>query len=270
MIDQLTTLSEEQIKEAALRLNAAEKSGEQIPTLTSLHPQMTMEDAYSIQKKWVEMKKAIGRKVVGHKVGLTSKVMQEAFGIDEPDFGVLLDDMIFNSGDVLQIEKFNEPRIEVELAFVFKDDLDLENTSHDSILSATKYVLPAMELIDFRTNGNGPEHKRTVKDTIADNAANAAVILGEKAIPISAELDIIRATLFKNGEKVTEGVASAILGHPLNSMAWLLNKYKSIGRSIEKDQLVLAGSFTAPISVQRGDEVVADFGEFGKLNCVFE
>ena len=270
MIDQLTTLTEEQRIEAALRLNAAEKSGEQIPTLTSIHSGMTLEDAYAIQKKWVEMKVATGRKAVGHKVGLTSKIMQEAFGIDEPDFGVLLDDMIFNSGDNLPIEKFIEPRIEVEVAFVFKEDLDLENISHESILSSTKHVIPAMELIDFRTNGSDPENKRTVKDTIADNAANAAVIKGERAFPLGTELDKISATLFKNGEKVTEGSASAILGHPLNSMSWLLNKYKSIGRTIKEGQLVLAGSFTAPIPVQKGDEVEADFGEFGKVICRFK
>ncbi|NND78197.1 MAG: 2-oxo-hepta-3-ene-1,7-dioic acid hydratase [Flavobacteriales bacterium] len=265
-----TTLSEEQVVEAALRLNNAEKSQEQIPTLTSIHPNITFSDAYAIQDKWVQLKVGIGRAIVGHKVGLTSKVMQEAFGIDEPDFGVLLDDMIFNSGEVIPIGKYIEPRIEVELAFVFKDELDLENISHEMIKASTKYVIPAMELIDFRTVGNDPGHKRTVKDTIADNAANAAVVRGDKAIPQEIGLDTVSAVLYKNGEKATDGVASAILGHPLNSMAWLLNKYKSIGRKIKEGQLVLAGSFTAPIPVQKRDEIVADFGQYGKVSCKFE
>lgn len=264
------TISKEEITICAEALKEAEVTGLQIPTLTSKFPQMTIRDAYLIQDEWVKMKLDGGRNVVGHKVGLTSKVMQEAFGIDEPDFGVLLDDMVHMSGTSLQISNFIEPRIEIELAFILSDDINAANPTAQEILDAVDHVIPAMELIDFRTIGDDPNHKRTVKDTIADNAANAAIIMGDHHIPKNEALEWVSAVLRKNDEVVHTGVASAVLGHPLNSMKWLIKKYAGLNRSLKKDQIVLAGSFTAPIPVKAGDKIVADFNQFGKVTCSFD
>ena len=270
MIQEINSLTKEEIVEAAIKLNSAEKNRKQIPTFTSSHPVLTMDDAYRIQDKWIDIKVSSGSKVIGHKIGLTSKVMQEAFGIDEPDFGVLLDEMLYSSGSVLKRELFIEPRIEVELAFVLKSDIDPHNISHNSILNATEKIIPAMELIDFRTRGDDTEHARTVFDTISDNAANGAIIIGDAEIPHDHQLQRIKASLLKNDEEVATGETSAILGHPLNSVIWLAKKYTSYERILKAGQIILAGSFIAPIPVNSGDHFAADFGEFGKVTCAFE
>lgn len=174
-------LQKDVISQVAQRLNQAEKTREQIRQISLDHPQITIEDAYAIQREWVGLKIAEGRSLKGHKIGLTSKAMQASSQIDEPDYGALLDDMFFDDGCEIPTDRFIVPRIEVELAFVLAKPLSGPNCTLFDVYNATDYVIPALELIDARCHGIDPETKRPRKvfDTISDNAANAAVILGE-------------------------------------------------------------------------------------------
>lgn len=184
-------LTEEQIQVAAERLYKAEKTREQIAALTLDYPEMSMDDAYKIQSRWVERKKREGAEVKGYKIGLTSRAMQMAVNIDQPDYGVLLDDMFFSDGAQIPVSDFLDPRIEVELAFVLKDKLEGDNVTIFDVLNATDYVIPALELIAARCHRTDPDtgYTRKVYDTIADNAANAGIILGGRPIK-PTEIDL--------------------------------------------------------------------------------
>ncbi len=260
-------------KEEALlyaeQLEKAESSAAQCEVISSQIPNMTIDDAYEIQNAWVNMKIENGGKPVGHKIGLTSTVMQKAFGINEPDFGVLFDYMIHRSGAELKATQLIEPRIEAELAFKFKSDLPAKADSVQEVLACVESVYPALELIDFRVKASTNGTARTVKDTISDNAANCAVIMGESQIPLDANFTWIAAALRKNGIFEASGVAGAVLDHPVNSILWLNKKYQAYGRTIKAGETVLAGSFISPIPVKSGDEIEVDYNQFGKVRCRF-
>lgn len=215
-------LQKDVISQVAQRLNQAEKTREQIRQISLDHPQITIEDAYAIQREWVGLKIAEGRSLKGHKIGLTSKAMQASSQIDEPDYGALLDDMFFDDGCEIPTDRFIVPRIEVELAFVLAKPLSGPNCTLFDVYNATDYVIPALELIDARCHGIDPETKRPRKvfDTISDNAANAAVILGGRPIkPRDLDLRWISALLYRNGVIEESGVAAAVLNHPANGVA---------------------------------------------------
>lgn len=260
-----------QIQKQAQRLDQAELDRIQIKPPSSFYPEITIEDAYRIQDEWMKIKLVRDRKVVGHKVGLTSKVMQRAMSINESDFGVLLDDMVFQDGDDLKTSDFLDPRIEVEIAFLLDKDLDPDRLSIDNVIASSASILPAMELIAARSFRVDPDtgYKRNVKDTIADNAANAGIILGSSSIPKSVDLSWVCAVIRKNGEIEESGVAGAVLEHPANGVIWLAKKYAEIGRTLKDGQIVLAGSFTRPIVVKAGDSIEADFNNYGKVRCQF-
>jgi len=265
------SLTDQQIMEQAKRMSHAEVERTQVKPPTVFHPDMTIEDAYLIQDAWIEEKISSGRTIVGHKVGLTSKVMQDAMSIDEPDFGILLDDMVFNHGAKIKTDDFLDPRIEVEIAFQLKEDLEEEDLSIQKVLDASEYIVPALELIAARSFRVDPEtkYKRTVKDSISDNAANAGIILGEKHIPKNIPLEWVGAILKKNGVIEESGIAAAVLDHPANGVIWLAKKYASIGRKLKSGQIILAGSFTRPVIVKAGDTIEANFNEFGTVKCEF-
>jgi len=267
----LTTLTSLQISEQADRMHHAELNRVQIKPPTSFYPEMTIEDAYAVQNAWVNRKIKDGRQIVGHKVGLTSKVMQAVMSIDEPDFGILLDDMVFQNGAVIKVSDFLDPRIEVEIAFTLKEDLHTANLNIQKVIDASEYITPALELIAARSYRVDPDtgYRRTVKDTISDNAANAGIILGETHIPKDVALEWVGAVMRKNGVIEESGIAGAVLDHPANGVLWLVNKYAEIGRTLKAGQIILAGSFTRPVVVKTGDKIVADFNEFGKVACEF-
>ena len=211
----------------AQRLNQAEKQREQIRAISLDYPSITIEDAYAVQREWVEMKIAEGRVLKGHKIGLTSKAMQASSQISEPDYGALLDDMFFHDGSDIPTDRFIVPRIEVELAFVLAKPLRGPNCTLFDVYNATDYVIPALELIDARCHNIDPETQRPRKvfDTISDNAANAGVILGGRPIkPDELDLRWISALLYRNGVIEETGVAAGVLNHPANGVAWLANK----------------------------------------------
>lgn len=266
-------LTEVEIQQEALRHHEAENKRKQIDPVTLAYPEMTIDDAYKIQSAWMDIKINEGKAVAGHKIGLTSRTMQKVMNITEPDFGVLLDDMVFEEGSEIDVSQFLDPRIEVELAFFLNKKIEKENASIIDILDATDYIMPALELIAARSYRVHPNtgYKRTVKDTISDNAANAGVILGGSPFrPDAVDLRWIGAMMSKNGVIEETGISGAVLNHPAKGIAWLHNKYTHYGRTLEPGQIILAGSFTRPIPVVQGDTVSVDFGEFGTIACYFK
>ena len=246
-------LSAAQVVEAAHRIHAAEKSRTQIRQLSLQYPGMTIEDAYAVQRQWVTVKMAEGRKLRGHKVGLTSRAMQASSQISEPDFGDLLDDMFYDSGADLPMTRFIVPRVEVELAFVLGKPLHGPGVTVFDVLDATDYVIPALEIIDARIQQIDPETKvpRRVMDTISDNAANAAVVTGGRPVrPLDIDLRWVSALLYKNGTIEESGVAAAVLNHPANGLVWLANKLSQYGVGLTAGQIILGGSFTRPVPAE--------------------
>lgn len=265
-------LSPEVVKELATALNNAEKNRTQLRQFSLEHPEMTINDAYAIQKAWVELKLNEGRELRGHKIGLTSRAMQISSNIEEPDYGALLDDMFFEEGSTIPTDRFIVPRVEVELAFILGKPLSGPNCTIFDVLDATDWVIPALEIIDARLHHVDPETKitRKVFDTISDNAANAGVILGGRAIrPLDLDIRTISGILYRNGVIEESGVAAAVLNHPAKGVAWLANKLAPHGVQLEPGQIILGGSFTRPVAARKGDTFHVDYGELGAVTCYF-
>jgi 2-oxo-hept-3-ene-1,7-dioate hydratase len=265
-------LNTEQIAEAVETLHGAEQARKQVRALTLAYPEMDLDDAYAVQKGWVERKLASGRRVFGYKIGLTSRAMQMAMKIDTPDYGVLLDDMVFANGSTLAASDFTDPRIEAEFAFVMKKALSGEDVSLEQVLDATDYVVPALELIAARSYRIDPEtgYTRTVVDTIADNAANAGIILGDaKVKPEDIDLRWAGALLFLNGEIEETGLAAGVMNHPAHGIRWVCKRFAPHGIGLEPGQVILSGSFTRPIIVTKGDRIRADYGPLGTIDLTF-
>jgi len=265
-------LNPEQIEDAANRLHAAEKAHEQMRALSLSWPEMDMDDAYAIQARWMELKKQEGRKVYGYKIGLTSRAMQQAMNISTPDYGVLLDDMVFANGGEITAGHFTDPRIEVEFAFVLKESLFGEDVSLDQVMEATDYVVPSLELIAARSFRTDPEtgYTRKVFDTIADNAGNAGIIVSDERIkPADLDLRWSGAILYLNGVVEETGLGAGVMDHPAHGIRWVCKRFAPHGIALEPGQVILSGSFTRPIPVKAGDQVRADYGPLGEINVNF-
>ncbi|MFT4507155.1 2-oxo-hept-4-ene-1,7-dioate hydratase [Caballeronia sp. 15711] len=257
------------ISQLASELDRAEKERVQLEHFSRRFPEMTIEDGYNVSRAWLKLKLAEGRIVKGHKIGLTSRAMQQASQITEPDYGTLLDDMFFESGGEIPIARFIAPRIEVELAFVLGKPLKGPGVTLFDVLAATEYVVPAIEIIDARIEqfDRHTQRMRRVFDTIADNAANAGVVLGGRPVkPDTIDLRWVGALLFKNGVIEESGLAAAVLNHPGNGVAWLANKLAQWDESLEAGEIVLGGSFTRPVAGVVGDVFHADYGPLGSIS----
>ncbi len=264
-------LSHDVIRELAAELHASERSRVQVEHFSKRHPAMTIADGYAVSREWVRTKRAEGRVVKGHKIGLTSRAMQQASQITEPDYGTLLDDMFFDQGDI-PFTRFIAPRVEVELAFVLARKLEGPNVTLDEVLAATDCVVPAIEIIDARIE-QFDRHTRSMRkvfDTIADNAANAGIVLGAQRVkPDAVDLRWVAALLYKNGVIEESGVAAAVLDHPGNGVAWLANKLAPWGECLDAGEVVLGGSFTRPVAALPGDVFQADYGPLGTIDFKF-
>ncbi len=271
MTGPIMALSKDDIRLAAERLHQAERTRQQIRQISLDHPGITIDEAYAIQKAWVAIKVAEGRVVKGHKIGLTSKAMQSALNIDEPDSGVLLDDMFFADGGLVPTDRFIATRVEAELAFIMKARLAGPNCTMFDVLNATDFVVPALEILDTRIERVDPvKSTRKIFDTIADNAANAGIVLGGRPLrPLDADLRWIGALCHRNGQLEETGLAAGVLNHPATSVAWLANKIAPHGLALEPGQVVLAGSFIRPIETRKGDTIQADYGPYGTVSCYF-
>ncbi|MBW8470410.1 MAG: 2-oxo-hepta-3-ene-1,7-dioic acid hydratase [Thiobacillus sp.] len=272
--------SPELIAQLAAELQQSQRSRTPVEHFSKRHPGMTVDDGYRIGRAWVDLQKAEGRKVIGHKIGLTSRAMQISSQIDEPDYGTLLDDMLYvaQAGEVLEIpvKNFIAPRVEVELAFVLKAPLAGPNVTVEDVLAATDYITPAIEIIDARIEQFDRHTKvmRKVYDTISDNAANAGIVVGAddpafKADPRSTNRPWCGAILRQNGAVEETGLAAGVQGDPAIGIAWLANKLAPWGESLQAGEIVLAGSFTRPVAARAGDLFEADYGPLGCLRFRF-
>lgn len=260
------------IQQCAARLDLAEGSRQQVRQFSLEYPDITIEDAYAIQRSWVAQKTSSGRKLVGHKIGLTSRAMQVSSNITEPDYGALLDDMLFEEGSDIPFGRFIVPRVEVELAFILGKPLRGPNCTVFDVLDATEYVVPALEIIDARIQQVDPETgvTRKVFDTISDNAANGGVVLGGRPIrPHDIDLRRVPAILYRNGVIEESGVSAAVLNHPAKGVAWLANKLAPYDVTLEAGQIILGGSFTRPVSASPGDSFHVDYDQLGSIACRF-
>jgi 2-oxo-hept-3-ene-1,7-dioate hydratase len=262
-------LSPDLIAALARELYDARKSRTQVRHFSTRHPQMGIADGYAIQRAWVALELADGRRVLGRKIGLTSRAMQLSSQIDEPDFAPLMDDMFFANGSDIPIGRFIAPRIEVELAFILGKPLRGPGVTLFDVLSATDYVSPAIEIIDARIEQFDRDTRapRKVFDTISDFAANAGIVLGGRPVrPDAVDLRWVGAMLFKNGVIEETGLAAAVLNHPATGVAWLANRIAPYDEQLDAGDVVLAGSFTRPVAGVAGDNFHADFGPLGTVS----
>lgn len=265
-------ISDDDVEAAARDLLQAEKARAQIGLLSLRHPEMTLDDAYRIQTAQMAPKLAAGRRIIGWKIGLTSKVMQDALGIDTPDSGVIYDDMAFADGAHVPAGRFIQPRIETEIAFVMKAPLEGAVT-REEVLAATEYVTPAIEILDTRILRRDPYSgvARKIVDTVSDNAANGGIVLGrDHHAPDAFDLRWVGAIVKADGAVVATGLGAAILDDPVQGIVWLARRMHQYGQRIEAGQVVLAGSFIAPIECPPGTVIDADFGPFGSVAITFD
>lgn len=256
------------IPQLARQLYEARKTRTPLRHFSKQHPGMTIEDGYAIQREWVKLEQADGRRILGRKIGLTSRAMQQASQITEPDYAPLMDDMFFETGSDLPFDRFIAPRVEVELAFILGRPLKGPGLTMFDVLAATEYVTPAVEIIDARIEqfDRDTQVMRKVFDTISDFAANAGIVLGGRPVkPDALDLRWVGAMLFKNGVIEETGLAAAVLNHPATGVAWLGNKIAPYGEQLEAGDVVLAGSFTRPTPAARGDTFHVDYGPLGAI-----
>ncbi|MFB6827600.1 2-oxo-hepta-3-ene-1,7-dioate hydratase [Streptomyces hydrogenans] len=259
-------LPDQTLADLAAELERAHADRAVLPRITARYPEATVEDAYAVQGLWRDRRIAAGRRLVGRKIGLTSKAMQAATGISEPDYGVMFDDTVWDNGAVVPFDEFSNVRVEVELAFLLKAPLEGPHCTIFDVLRATEYVVPALEILNSHLELEG----RTIVDTIADNAAYGGLVLGGTPLaPDAVDLRWISALLYRNETIEETGVAAGVLNHPATGVAWLANKLHQHDTGLDAGELVLAGSFTRPLWVSRGDSVLCDYGTMGTISCSF-
>jgi 2-oxo-hept-3-ene-1,7-dioate hydratase len=243
----------------------AQKTKKQATPLHVTFPDITIEDSYAISAEVMQRKVKAGAKLIGHKVGLTSKAMQRSSMIDEPDYGYILDDQMIGDGAKVKHADYCKPRVEVELAFIMGKRLAGPGVGLADVLRATEYVVPAIEIVDARI-----QDPRKIVDTVADNGAAAGIALGGRPVgPLDVDLRWVGGIMYRNSEIEETGLAAGVLGHPALGVAWLGNKICQYGHALEPGHIVLAGSFTRVVFAQKGDTLHADFGPLGGLAIQF-
>lgn len=253
----------------AENLFIAKKNKKPINPLTSDFPEIDCLDAYQIQSINIKREISEGAKVVGKKIGLTSKAMQEMLGVNEPDYGVILDNMVLNDSGNYNLDNLNliQPKIEAEIAFVLKKEIKGPGITITKILQSTEYVLPVLEIIDTRIK----DWKIKIQDTIADNASSAYIVISGKINSIrDNDLRYTPLILKKNGKIQSTGVGANVLGHPAFAVAWLANKLSDYHMSLNAGEIILAGSLIGAVSISKGDCITADFGNFGSVGVSFD
>ena len=264
-------MTPDEIEAAAMALFSAEITGRQMGLLSQAFPDMSLDDAYAVQRALVAKREETGRKITGWKIGLTSRAMQDALKIDTPDSGVLFDDMHFDSGASIPQGRFIQPRVEAEIAFVMKSDLG-GAAGRDEVLAATDYICPSLEILDTRIVRTDPETgvARKIVDTISDNAANAGLVLGsERHDPAAVDMRWVGVIVTRNGVVEETGLGAGVLNDPVTSVVWLAERLGAHGMAIRAGDVVLSGSFIRPVETASGDVLHADFGDFGEVRIAF-
>jgi len=259
-------MDESRIKALAEMLLAAEKKRKPIPPLTESDPGITVDEAYRVQLRVMDIKKSSGQIVVGKKIGITSLAMQAMLGVKEPDYGHILDGMVVMEGEKIPMGDLIQPRIEGELAFVLKEDLKGPGITMTDVIRCSEGVIPSLEIIDSRI----VDWKIKLPDTVADNASSARIVLGGKITPLPGlDLRTVGMILEKNGEVSATAAGAAVLGNPPQAVAWLTNKLAFYGIPLRKGEVILSGSLTAAIPVGSADFIRADFGPLGDVKIKF-
>jgi len=253
-------------QELADELWAADRDAVPITPLTDRNPDLSLHDGYAIQSVNIKRRIAGGERVIGRKVGLTSRPMQEMLGVEEPDFGVLTDRMIVEDGDLVALSRLVQPRIEAELAFVMARDLAGPGVTTAGALAAIGGVLPALEIVDSRV----ADWKIKLVDTVADNASSGLVVLGGRMRPV-AELDLrlLGVAVSRHGQLIETGAGAAALGNPARCVAWLANKLGTFGAGLNAGDVVLPGAVHRMVAVQPGDVFRAEFAHLGAVTVRF-
>jgi 2-oxo-hept-3-ene-1,7-dioate hydratase len=258
-------LSDADRKKAVEILLEAEKERKPAVQLSKTYPNIEIEDSYAISSMVTEHKIKNGAKLIGHKIGLTSKAMQASSQIDEPDYGHLLDHMLLNDGAKVPHANYCVPRVEPELTFILKEPLNGPGVGLVDVMRATEWVVPSIEIIDARV-----QNPRKIFDTVADNGAAAGIVLGGRPVrPTDVDLRWVGAVFYRNSEIEETGLAAGVLGHPAMAIAWLANKVGRFGTVLEPGHLMLSGSFTRPVWADKGDTLHADFGPLGAVAVQF-
>jgi len=256
-------LSNETVDEVANTLLKAEDDKSPLAPLTETYPQMTVHDAYSVQMAVIKRKCARGEVLVGRKVGLTSKAMQDMLGVSEPDFGCITSSMMIHEDEDLHVRELIQPRIEPEIAFVLERDVRGPGETMPTVLASTKGVLPSLEVIDSRIK----DWKIKLQDTVADNASSARVIAGERMNVVgSIDLAKVGVVFEKNGEVISTATGAAVLGNPALAVAWLANKLSEFGTYLLAGSFVMPGSLVAALPAKRGDQFRAVFDRLGSVS----
>ena len=237
-----------------------------IAPLSAAHPDMTIEDAYHVQQRMIARRLEKGDRVIGKKIGVTSKAVMNMLGVHQPDFGYLLDSMVFNEGESVDMDTLIQPKAEGEIAFLLKKDLQGPGVTAADVLAATEGVMACFEIVDSRIQ----DWKIKIQDTVADNASCGVFVLGDQLVDI-ADLDLALAgmVLEKNGEIVATGAGAAALGYPANAVAWLANTLGAHGIALEAGEVVLSGSLGIMVPVQAGDNLRVTIGGIGGCSVRF-
>lgn len=256
-----------QTKKLSDLLMNAEKSRKGITPLTEMNPGLTVEEAYNIQLDNIQVKLDNGETISGKKIGLTSLAMQQLLGVNEPDYGHLLQSMEVHNNGVISRQTLLEPKVEGEIAFFLKKDLTGPNVTVEDVLDATEYVVAALEIVDSRVAG----WKIKLCDTIADNASSGLYVLGDKKIP-PHQLDLKeeKMSFYKNNQLINEGVGKAALGDPAYCVAWLANKLSEFGITLKANEVILSGALSAAVNAEEGDGFAAKFQTLGEVKVHFE
>ncbi|WP_413299763.1 2-keto-4-pentenoate hydratase [Bacillus sp. 1P10SD] len=255
------------VQESASRLLEAEKTKKVIEPLTVTYPGITVDDAYHTQLQIIRQKVANGAKIVGKKIGATSKAIQNMFGVNQPDYGHLLNDMMFIDGDAISLENYIQPKVECEIAFVLRKELKGPNVTIMDVIEATDYIVPAIEVIDSRIEN----WKIKFEDTVADNGSSASAVIGVKSTKLDGiDLTHIGMVVYKNGEMLDTAAGAAVLGNPLRAVAWLANSLGKYDVSLKPGEIVLSGALTSAVEIEEGDTFTAEFDHIGSVSVTFK
>ncbi len=234
--------------------------------LSSRHPDITIEDAYAIQQRLIARRLDAGERVVGKKIGVTSQAVMNMLGVFQPDFGILLDGMVYNEGQPIEARTLIQPKAEGEIAFVLKKDLMGPGVTAADVMAATEGVMACFEIVDSRIR----DWKIQIQDTVADNASCGVFVLGDRLVdPRDVDLATCGMVLEKNGEIVATGAGAAALGHPANAVAWLANTLGRLGMGLKAGEVVLSGSLGIMVPVQAGDSLRVTIGGIGGCSVRF-
>ncbi len=251
---------------AAESLYEARRTGKTIDQISVSFGISSLEDAYAVANINCQRRINEGGRLIGKKVGLTSTAVQKQLGVDQPDFGLLFEDMEYLNGSMIERKSLIQPKAEAEIAFIVGKTLDQEKVSWGEFLESIEYAVPAIEVVDSAITN----WKLTLVDTVADNASCGIYVLGDQPTKLGQfSLGEVEMTLYKNGESVSSGRGTDCLGHPLRAAYWLACTMAEIGEPLRAGEVILSGALGPMVEVAEGDELKVDIGGLGSVECTF-